>query len=199
MIQALLFDYGGVITKGGGGFELAERLGEGTGLSSDEAWELLKPVWEPYICGKITEDQLWQAIETRHGQPIHASKRAIWNTWTDHMQPRPEMLELVKQLQDRAYTVGLLSNVIPNTAADIRAHGGYDAFDFLVLSCEVGHAKPNVEIYKVALQKLPGIAPDQVIFTDDAERNLAPAQELGMHTVLARDPQQIAAKIEQLL
>src|SRR6266496_825229 len=199
MVKAFLFDYGGVVTEGGGGFELSERLGKALGITRDEAYALLGPVWDIYARGKITEDKLWAVIEKAYGQPIHVSKRKIWNMWEEHMQPLPEMLDLIKSLQAKGYTVGLLSNVIPNTAADIRQHGGYAAFNFLVLSYEVGYAKPEVEIYQLALNKLPNIPPNEVVFVDDQERCLVPARELGIKTILAKNPKQIAKEIAELL
>jgi epoxide hydrolase-like predicted phosphatase len=199
MIKAILFDYGGVMTDGGGGSELSDRLGAGLGISSKAAFAMLGPVWNQYASGTITEDELWQAIEADYGKPIEPAERAIWNTWKDHMQPRAEMVELVKGLQAQGYTVGLLSNVIPNTAADIRANGGYDAFDFLVLSCEAGYSKPAREIYECALEQLQGFKPEEVLFIDDQERFLVPARALGMHTILAQNATQIAAEVKKLL
>ena len=199
MIKAVLFDYGGVMTAGGVGIELTDRLGEALGVTAQQAYTLIGPAWSKYSRGSISEAQLWEMVEAAHGKPIQVSKRAIWNTWEEHMQPLPEMLALIKKLHGAGYGVGLLSNVIPNTAADIREHGGYDAFDFLVLSCEAGYAKPDEEIYKLALEKFPGIRPEEVVFIDDQERFLIPAKELGMQTILARSPAQIQEDLEKLL
>lgn len=199
MIKALLFDYGGVVTAGGAGNELSERLAVALDISPEEAFGLLGLVWTDYAKGKISEETLWQTIEKNYGKAIHPSKWGIWNTWGEHMQPQPEMLALIGRLRSEGYTVGLLSNVIPNTAADIRAHGGYEIFDFLILSCEVGYAKPDKEIYELALAKLPAIPASEVVFIDDQERCLAPARKLGMQTILAQSPGQIDRDITQLL
>jgi len=199
MIKAFLFDYGGVITSGGGGTELSDRLGAALAISPDEASELLMPVWDDYSRGKISENQLWESIEAGYGAAIPISKRAIWNSWDKHMQPRPEMVDLVTDLQAEGYPVGLMSNVIPNTEADIRENGGYDIFDFLILSCDVGFSKPQTEIYELALGNLPGIKPAEVVFVDDQARFLIPARDLGMETILAESSEQIALDIRSLL
>lgn len=199
MIKACLFDYGGVITPGGSGHELSERLATALDISPEEGYLLLGSVWDEYARGKITESDIWRSIETRHDKAIEVGKRAIWNTWAEHMQPLPEMLGLVDGLKQRGCTVGLLSNVIPNTAADIQNHGGYDAFDFVVLSCQVGVSKPDLEIYKMALKKLPGTKPEEVVFIDDQERCLVPARDLGINTVLAVSPRQISDDIYRLI
>jgi putative hydrolase of the HAD superfamily len=93
----------------------------------------------------------------------------------------------------------LLSNVIPGTEAELRAHGAYDPFDFAILSRHVGYAKPDPEIYRLALDALPGINPEEIVFLDDQEHCLQPAQALGMQTILVQNPAQAIADIHRLL
>jgi epoxide hydrolase-like predicted phosphatase len=195
MIKAFLFDYDGVMTSGSNGRELSARLGSRLGIATEAASALLEGVWREFTKGKLSEAQLWQHIESEYGKSIDESKRDIWSNWDQHMQPQPQMLALVKRLKDAGYAVGLLSNVIRNSAEDVRSHGGYDAFDFRVLSYETGYAKPDTEIYELALSTLPDIQPSEVIFIDDQERFLVPARELGIQTVLAKNPDQIANDI----
>jgi FMN phosphatase YigB (HAD superfamily) len=102
MIKAFLFDYGGVITTGGTGHELPERLGANLSITADEAFALLDPMWGDYSRGKITEDALWQSVEKRFGKPIPTTKRDIWNRW-ETMQPLPEMVALAQDLRTRGY------------------------------------------------------------------------------------------------
>jgi epoxide hydrolase-like predicted phosphatase len=198
MIKAFLFDNGGVMTSGGAGNELAERLANNLGINEVKAWSLLKQVFDEYIKGKLTEPELWRIVENHYGKPISVDKRDIWNKWED-MRPLPEMMDLVRKLKTKGYKVGLLSNVIPNTERVIRANGGYDNFDFLVLSCEVGFSKPDPEIYAIAMNHLDGIKPNEVAFLDDQERCLVPARELGMETILVNSPTQAIAEVQKLL
>lgn len=198
MIKAFLFDNGGVITAGGAGNELSERLSKNLGIDSGKAFELLSPVWNQYSRGKITETELWRNVEKNYGKPISELQRDIWNKW-ENMRPLPEMMDLVLQLKADGYKVGLLSNVIPNTERVIRANGGYDNFDFLVLSCEVGFSKPDPEIYEIVMEHLDGIKPEEVIFLDDQERCLVPARQLGMKTILVRRPDQAIADLRKII
>lgn len=183
---------------GGRGGELDARLAQKLNITPAEAWDIIGPLWQQYSRGKIREDDLWVAVEKQYGQPLNADQRDIWNDWS-HMRVIPEMSIFVSRLRRAGYRVGLLSNTIPNTAAEIRTHGGYDDFDFLVLSCEVGYAKPDPEIYELAMQQLPGIKPEEIVFTDDIARMLVPAQELGINTILATSPEQIMAEIDTFL
>jgi len=198
MIKAFLFDWGGVMSAGGRGGELDARLAERLDMSPKDVWTVFRPAWEAYSRGKIDEPTLWRQLEAGYGQTIPETKRNIWNEWSN-MSILPQMQQLVTDLKTRGYTVGLLSNTIPNTAEDIRSHGGYDLFDFLVLSYEVGFAKPDEAIYKLALEKLPDVEPSEVVFVDDQERCLEPARALGIRTVLSVTPEQVVADIRHFI
>jgi epoxide hydrolase-like predicted phosphatase len=198
MIKAFLFDNGGVMTSGGAGNVLAERLATKLDISENQAWAMLKPVFVEFMKAKITESQLWENIENQYGKPITADKRDIWNKW-DSMRVQPEMIGLVNDLKRSGYKVGMLSNVIPNTEKEIRKNGGYDPFDFLVLSCEVGWAKPDIEIYNIAMECLKGIQPEEVVFLDDQEVCLEPARVMGMHTILVISSEQAIRDVKAFI
>jgi putative hydrolase of the HAD superfamily len=198
MIKAVLFDYGGVISAGGRGVEITERIAANLDISQERAFELLDIGWTLYASGAISEEEFWKQLETAFGKPIPVEKRDIWNSW-DVMQPLAVMLDFVRELKRQNLQVGLLSNVIPYTMQQIREHGVYDEFDFAILSAEVGYGKPDKEIYELALQKLPGIQPEEVIFIDDQARFLEPAQALGMSTVLAVSSEQIVKDVTDMI
>ncbi|KZS57892.1 hypothetical protein A4G26_14905 [Mycobacterium kansasii] len=58
-------------------------------------------------------------------------------------------------------------------------------FNEVLVSSEVGIRKPDPQIYLLAAERL-GRGPAECLFVDDVEVNLAPARELGMHTILHR-------------
>jgi putative hydrolase of the HAD superfamily len=60
--------------------------------------------------------------------------------------------------------------------------------DAVVLSCEVGVAKPDEKIYAIALERA-GVGGDEAIFVDDVEVNVAAARRLGLaaHRHVARE------------
>jgi glucose-1-phosphatase len=196
VVKAFLFDYGGVMTERNGN-ELTAKLARNLGITDSEVLKILIPSWEQYKVGKISEDELWSAVERLYGQPISVEKRKIWNNW-EEMKAIPFMVNLVDKLKAAGYKVGLLSTTVPYTANEIRQSGGYDCFDFLVLSCETGYAKPETEAYKIALDKFEGIKPEEVVFLDDVERYLHPASLLGMKTLHAKSPSQVVRDINEL-
>lgn len=198
MIKAIIFDYGGVMTDGGAGPESSVRLARHLHITRPEAHALIQLGWHEFMKNDISEDEFWQTIETHFGRPISQADRNIWNTW-ESMKPRPEMVALVRRLKTDGFTVGLLSNSISPTSSKIRQHGGYEVFDFTVISYEVHMAKPDPEIYEFTLSKLPGIEASETIFIDDQEKCLKPARQFGIHTILAKNPQQIATGIDTII
>lgn len=58
-------------------------------------------------------------------------------------------------------------------------------FDVIVISSEVGLAKPDARIYMNLLTKLEGYG--RCIYVDDKPRNLEPARALGLDVALAKE------------
>jgi len=57
-----------------------------------------------------------------------------------------------------------------------------DAFDVLVISAEVGIAKPDALIFSLALERL-GVSAEEAVFVDDFVENIEAARAYGLHTV----------------
>jgi HAD superfamily hydrolase (TIGR01509 family) len=55
-------------------------------------------------------------------------------------------------------------------------------FDTVVVSYEVGCAKPDAEIFELTLDRL-GVAAAQALFVDDREVNLEGARRVGLRTL----------------
>lgn len=182
MIRAFLFDYDGVITKGVNNEWVAGRLARNLGISIEAASPWMKDIWPAFLRGTISEDEVWRQIEKKYGKPILPEQRDVWFAW-EELEPIPEMLELVRSLKADRHVVGVLSNVFSVNKEVIKSHGGYDVFDLVVTSCDLGLKKPEPEIFRAALRELGDIKPEEVVFLDDRETNTAAAEELGMKGV----------------
>lgn len=60
-------------------------------------------------------------------------------------------------------------------------------FRHVVVSGQIGLAKPDPAIFHYTLAKMGGPAPEDVLFIDDVARNIAAADALGYRTHLFRD------------
>ncbi len=197
MIRGVLFDYGGVIADGGNGGQIAEKLCQTLELPLEMAQTLFLPLFKRFTRGQIDEATFWQEIEEHTNRQFSNEQRSTWDTWWG-VQPYPIMLETINKLQDAHIPVGLLSNIIPPAKIKIESGGGYSHFDFTVLSCEVGYAKPDTEMYDLAMAYFDGLQSEEIVFIDDQEKCLPPAQDLGMETILATSSEQIIERLKKL-
>ncbi len=123
-----------------------------------------KPEWWQMVARRLGIDQatLEELVEDLAG-------REVWDQGlVDHLA----------SVRDRARVV-LVSNAWPATRGRIERAGGDRGLDAVVLSCEVGVAKPDEGIYAIALERA-GVRGDEAIFVDDAEVNVAAARRLGL-------------------
>lgn len=196
MIRGVLFDYGGVVARGGRGVDLARRLAEELGLTAEQATETVLPLLQLNTRGKLNTEAFWDTLAGRIGHAISESQRHLWDNWWN-TEFFPEMANVILALKNHNYQVGLLSNIVPSAAQIIRAAGCYDVFDFTILSCEIGYAKPDSEIYDLAMNSFKDLRPEEVVFVDDQPKCLPPAEAIGMATILATDPAQVIAELKK--
>ena len=97
-----------------------------------------------------------------------------------------------------AIKVGLISNAWSELRDWIVSKDFADAFDDMVISAEVGFAKPDARIYQAALQNLQ-VLPAESVFLDDMSRNVAAARKIGMHAIHFTHPDQAIAELRTLL
>lgn len=197
MIKGVLFDYGGVVAAGGRGIEIAQKLSKALELPETATNEILMPIFKDFTRGKLDENAFWHAVEVQAAIQVSDSQRHLWDDWWG-VQPYPKMREAIDNLKAAGYPVGLLSNIIPPAKAKIEAGGGYSHFDFVILSCDVGFAKPDPEMYNLALAKFDDLKPEEVVFIDDQQKCLPPAEALGIKTILAENTDQILGDMRSL-
>jgi putative hydrolase of the HAD superfamily len=77
----------------------------------------------------------------------------------------------------------ILSNGVPAVMNRVRtARPLADCFDAVIVSFEVGCAKPDPRIYEICLEKL-GVPAASALFVDDRLENVAAAEQLGINTL----------------
>ena len=100
-------------------------------------------------------------------------------SWTRYREP---MWTLARDVHASGVKTAILSNGVPEVMARVRADRPLpEIFDVVVVSCELGHAKPDPEIYEATLSKL-SVAPQDALFVDDRGENIAAADELCLRT-----------------
>ena len=94
---------------------------------------------------------------------------------------------LLKYLKKKGYKLGVITNGIRKWQLKrLRATGFYKYFDHLTSTSEVGFAKPDHAVYKLALKKAGVRASQAVMIGDNPHKDILPANQLGMKTVWLR-------------
>lgn len=100
--------------------------------------------------------------------------------WRRAVQLYPDTLPTLAELRRRGFKLGILSNCSCQAGAVIHHLGLSDRVDAVILSYEVGFAKPDPQIYHAARAAL-GLEPSACAFVaDGAGGELEAARALGM-------------------
>ena len=178
MIQAIVFDVGGVLLRTEDR-QPRQALEERLGLAPGEAEWLFynDATGRQAQHGEISAEAHWQAIAARFGlQP--ADLAPFWAG--DRLDE--ELLALIRRLKLR-YQTAIISNAMSDLHTLLtEKYPIADAFDVITGSAYEGIMKPDPRIYQRTLERL-GCEPAAAVFIDDAPANVAGARAIGMHAI----------------
>jgi putative hydrolase of the HAD superfamily len=144
------------------------------------------------LIGHADETAWWRVIADRlhlddkQAAAVRAdlAARHTWNT---------ALLTELRRIHGRA-TITIVSNAWPGIRAIMAGAGVLDLADTVVLSCEVGFAKPDPRIYMIALRSVRA-DPADALFIDDTAEHVNAAQSLGMTGHLHTDISETVTRI----
>ncbi len=197
-ISTVLWDVGGVLLTNGWDhlqrYEVLDQFGV-----AREPFEAIHAEWnDAWEKGKITlDDYLGKTV---FGEPRGFSPEEFFAAMRRQSALHPNtalgILEQISACPD--YVVAMLNNESRElNDYRIEAFGLLEHFDCFVSSCYVGLRKPHPEIYALALDLLQR-DPDEVVFIDDREGNIATAHSLGMHGIVHKSARQTAEELGRL-
>ncbi|OQY65616.1 MAG: hypothetical protein B6D46_13010 [Polyangiaceae bacterium UTPRO1] len=189
-VRAVLFDFGGVFMESP--FAAVRAFGARLGLDPGRALEL---IFGPY---DRDTDHPWHRLERGEVSLLEA-RRAIMELGAP--EHRVDLFEALGSLRDTTVREDVIA-----LAREVRAGGvrtaivtnnvrefgdGWRAmlpvgelFDAVVDSAHVGVRKPDPRIFRIALERLGGLAPKDAVFLDDFPGNVVAAERLGMRGIL---------------
>jgi putative hydrolase of the HAD superfamily len=196
-ITALFVDVGGVLLTNGWDHLARKRAARNFNLNWAKMDERHRLVFETHEEGKLT-------FEEYLGWVVFYEKRAFSRKqFRDFMfaqsKPYPKMIELIAQLK-RLHSLKIV--VVSNESRAVNAHRirkfKLDRLaDTFISSCFVGLRKPDVEIFRLALD-LAQIPVEQVAFIDNTAMFVQIAEGLGMRGILHENYTNTCAKLGSL-
>jgi len=180
MIQAILFDFDGVLTTDKTGSLTTNRyLSEATGIAFATIQAALKPFNHGLLLGKTTHAAIWPEVCARLGRDIDF---ALLDAAFKSTPLNTAMFDLARSLKHR-YRIGIITDNKLDRIDCLRAHHQLDAlFDPIVVSAAVGSDKSDEAIFQYALDQL-GTKPGECLFIDNTASNLDAPAHLGMRVV----------------
>lgn len=113
------------------------------------------------------------------------------------------ILNVIKDLQSKGVKCCLLTNQEKYRTKYMKKEMGFEEiFDDIFSSAEIGHKKPEKEIFEFALEKLKGnsgIKKEEVLFVDDDLKNIEAARDLGIKSHHYQDFDEFEKEIKSLI
>jgi putative hydrolase of the HAD superfamily len=182
--KGLILDYGEVLSQP----QPPESLAAMAGVLGVPVADFTDAYWRgrhDYDCGVSARDYwtraiAWLGLPPPDEAQLSALIACDVASWTEY---RDEMWDFVREVREAGGRTAFLSNGVPEIMARIRADRPLDDwFDVVVVSCEVGLAKPEPAIFQLTLERL-GTAPGDTLFVDDRIVNTQAAETLGLRTL----------------
>ena len=202
MIQAVIFDFGGVITSSP--FEAFAHYEQAHALPRDiirrtNAQNHHDNAWAKFERAEIDIDAFDQLFAAE-SQALGAEVRGRDVVGLLKGEIRPEMVEALRRIKAQFKTGCITNNLPANAMGSTDGRALYVAevmvlFDHVIESAKIGLRKPDPRIYTMMTEKL-GVDPKTCVYLDDLGVNLKPARELGMTTIKVTSGAQALAELE---
>jgi len=195
--SALFIDIGGVLLTNGWDHLARKRAARHFNLIWAEMDQRHRLVFETHEEGKLTLEEYLGWVVFYEKRPFTRSQ--FRNFMFDQSRPYPKMVQLITQLKRQ---LGLKVVVISNESRAVNAYRirkfKLDQLaDIFISSCFVGMRKPDVEIFRLALD-LAQTPTKQVAYIDNTPMFVQIAESLGMRGVLHTDYNSTYAKLLSL-
>lgn len=171
----------------------------GWGEAFRDAWRDHGDAWDasdhpsPHIGDLEVEERFWRGLYVRILANLgiegdHPEIAAgVHDAFLDptNWAPYPEVDQTLRGLEERGLRLALLSNWGPSLREILRVHGLEDRFEEVVISGEVGVAKPDLAIFDLTLERLGELPGPHVAYIgDDVANDIEPSRKLGLRHVL---------------
>ena len=200
MIKAIVFDVGGVLlrTEDHNG---RQNLDQKYSLSPGGADKLVfnSEASRLSTIGKVPQSAIWQNVADKLSlsqDELESFRNAFWSG--DRLDE--ELINFLKSCRPK-YKTALLSNAWEGSRehfSNIYSLVEGETVDHVLISAELGVAKPDYRIYDILRSRL-GCEYDEIIFVDDFVQNVEAAEQLGIQAILFQTGLNVINQIKSML
>ena len=192
MPRAVLFDFFNTLISGKNAKRRAVTRGMGADIGVDPELfaQVFTEVWPERMTGELGDlrTQLRIVAGRLGADPSEAAVEAAIRRRSDLVREtillQNESVRILLTLRAAGWRVAIVSNCTIDSAEVIHTTELARASDAVILSCEVGVAKPDPAIYRLACESVDAGAPAGNVYVGDgADRELRGADDLGMRAI----------------
>ncbi|HBN39097.1 MAG TPA: HAD family hydrolase [Ruminococcaceae bacterium] len=103
--------------------------------------------------------------------------------WDNDLEYLYDDTSFVLSELSKKYNIGIIANQSLGTEQRLEKMGILNYIDLVVASAEEGIAKPNPDIFRIALSKAQCDAQSSVMIGDRIDNDIVPAKAVGMRTI----------------
>jgi len=129
------------------------------GVSDEERKTLEKNYWKNIVDTVYQEVGMFDKFDEHFDELFEVFRTDAWTIF-------PETKKVLSTLKDKNYRLGIISNFDSRVYDVMRNLQINEYFDKFVISSEAGHAKPDPNIFHVALHKM-GVDPKECLHIGD--------------------------------
>lgn len=191
MTKAVIFDmFETLITHFKSTLYFGKQIAEDMGIPEKKFREIWDPTDYDRTIGKMTLEEVFEQILKASDKYDPELVRRLADKRTaakvecfNHLHE--EIIPMFETLKKQGYKIGLISNCYFEEATVIKNSVLWPYFDVACLSCELGIAKPEKEIFDRCVEEL-GVAYEECMYVGDGgSEELETAKLLGMKPVQA--------------
>ena len=182
-ISCVLFDLGGVIVNWHNSWLIQEISDEFQLQEEKVSKEFYKNLPE-ISTGRMKEKEFWHIIgkELESQKLMNLNESLLDRIFRKRVSLNNSMIDFSKELSQKGITVGILSNTELVTYSVVEDLISLEHFEHKFLSYEIGHLKPEPEIYHHVIENMP-FAKEELFFIDDLKSNIVSARSEGIDSV----------------
>jgi putative hydrolase of the HAD superfamily len=195
-IRTIFWDVGGVLLTNAWDRVQRNSALEKFHLDEEEFHDRHEMVVSSFERGKITIAEYLDHTVFYRARPF--TRDEFQEYMFSLSRPFPEVLDFARSLAGRNYFMATINNESRELNLHrIEKYGLRGIFQLFVSSCFVGMRKPEVGIYRLAVETTQR-PPEECCFIDDRALNLECARQLGMQAIEMQDVGQLRQDLARL-
>lgn len=193
MIKAIIFDIGDVLITN---VHIYNHFVKELHLNKERVFPFYVQAIEELEAGQIDEISFWTQLKKYLPADQQIPNPSPLITSHKKVKAVQGVVDIVIDLKQRGYKLGLLSNTIKSHKEDIEKLGFFNYFDIKVFSYEVKKRKPFPDIYKFTLKRL-NVLPEEAIFIDNNDTFIKGAENVGIAGIRFVNPRQLRRELHK--